>query len=142
MSDDERPIEYFTETELTALSCLLSAMLRIDGQASEAEREALVMFAKRVRIGERNAEGSAYRASAGDPTDEDGVDVLQPYLDRAGERPVTREDFLAAANVITDPEARDAIYAALYDISAADIIVGQEWQLLKILVDTWNLEVT
>jgi hypothetical protein len=115
---------------------MLIAMLRIDGQASEAEHEALAMFAKRVRLGERT-KGDA---SAGGTPSGDGVGALGPYLDRAAELPVSREEFVGASQTITDKATREAIYAALYDISAADLIVGQEWELLKILVDTWDLD--
>jgi hypothetical protein len=137
--DEEQPLEYFTEAELNALARMLITMLRIDGQASEAEHEALAMFAKRVRLGERTKAPEAAR-SADDTFD--GITVLQPYLDRAGELPVSRDEFIRASQTITDKGTQEAIYAALYDISAADLIVGQEWELLKILVDTWDLELT
>ena len=138
MTDEEAPLEYFTEAELAALAQLLIAMLRVDGQASDAEQEALRVFAKRVRVGARPADGTPYRAAAGD----DGVDglaLLAPYLDRAAASGVSRDDFVRAAGVITRREAREAIYAALFDISAADLIVGQEWDLLKVLVDAWDV---
>ena len=136
--DEEQPLEYFTDAELNALSRMLVTMLRIDGQASEAEHEALAMFAKRVRLGERTRATEPYR-SADDTFD--GITVLQPYMDRAAELPVSRDEFIRASQTITDKSTREAIYAALYDISAADLIVGQEWELLKILVDAWDLEV-
>ncbi len=139
MSDEEAPLEFFSDAELTALARMLIAMLRIDGHTSDAEHEALAMFAKRVRLGARTKNDGPYR----DTKDSgDGIAVLQPYIDRAGELPVNREEFLRAASAITDKETREAVYAALYDISAADLIVGQEWELLKILVDTWDLDVT
>jgi hypothetical protein len=128
MTDDE-PLEYFTDVELTALARMLIAMLRVDGAASDAEHEALAMFAKRVRLGDRT-QGDA----------PDGIDVLRPYLDRAAELSVSREEFVRASQAITAKHTQEAVYAALYDISAADLIVGQEWELLKILVDTWNIE--
>jgi hypothetical protein len=140
MSEEEAPLEYFTEAELTALARMLVTMLRIDGHTSDAEHEALAIFAKRVRLGERTKSGGAYRETKDGGGD--GIAVLQPYIDRAGEMPVNREEFLSAANAITNQETRDAVYAALYDISASDLIVGQEWELLKILVDTWDLDVT
>ncbi len=139
MTDDEQPLEYFTDVELTALARMLIAMLRIDGQASEAEHEALEMFAKRVRLGERTKADGPYRADTAPEVD--GVAVLAPYLDRAAELPVSREEFIRASRAITDKATQEAVYAALYDVSAADLIVGQEWELLKILVDTWDLEV-
>jgi hypothetical protein len=132
MDNEEAPLEFFTDAELTALARMLVTMLRIDGHTSDAEHEALLMFAKRVRLGERTK----------DKDDADGVAILQPYIDRAGELPVSREEFLVAANAITNEATREAVYAALYDVSASDLIVGQEWDLLKLLVDTWDLDVT
>ena len=129
MADDEQPIVQFNDPELTALARLLSTMLRVDGQASDAENEALTMFAKRVRFGSQSA-----------PADQDGVALLCPYLDRAAALPVSRDEFIRAAKVIANPQARQAVYAALYDISAADVVVSQEWDLLKILVEVWNIE--
>ena len=32
------------------------------------------------------------------------------------------------------------MYDALYDISAADVVVRKEWSLLKVLVDAWDIE--
>ena len=138
MTDEEAPLEFFTDAELGALARMLVAMLRIDGHTSDAEHEALAMFAKRVRIGERTKDGGPYRETKDGV---DGVSILQPYIDKAGELPVSREEFLRAASVITNEETREAVYAALYDVSASDLIVGQEWELLKLLVDTWDLEV-
>jgi hypothetical protein len=138
MTDEEAPLEFFNDAELTALARMLVAMLRIDGHTSDAEHEALEMFAKRVRIGERTKDAGPYRETKDGA---DGVAILQPYIDRAGELPVSREEFLRAASVITNKETREAVYAALYDISASDLIVRQEWELLQVLVDAWDLEV-
>lgn len=138
MTDEEAPLELFSDTELTALARMLVAMLRIDGHTSDAEHEALEMFAKRVRIGERTKDGGPYRETKDGV---DGVAILQPYIDRAGALPVNREEFLRAASAITNTETREAVYAALYDISASDLIVREEWELLQVLVDTWGLEV-
>jgi len=138
MADEEAPLEHFTDAELTAVARMLVAMLRIDGHTSDAEAEALEMFAKRVRLGERTSSGP-YREEKAD--DVSGVATLQPYLDRAGELPVSREEFLRAASAITNAETREAVYAALYDISAADLIVRQEWELLEALVKAWDLDV-
>ncbi len=139
MTDEDAPLEYFTEAELAAVAQLLIAMLRVDGQASEAEQDALRVFAKRVRVGVKPADGAPYRAAAGGDG-QDGLALLAPHLDRAAASGVSKEDFLRAAAVITRQDAREAIYAALFDVSAADLIVGQEWDLLKLLVDAWNIE--
>ena len=106
----------FTPMELEALGRMVSTMMRVDEQASDAEREALVSLKERV--------GSA----------------IQYWLDQAAELPATREDFVRAAQSIRRKAAQQAIYEALYDLSAADLIAKQEWDLLKVLVDTWNIE--
>jgi uncharacterized tellurite resistance protein B-like protein len=128
MADDDQALVSFNDPELSALARLLTIMLRVDGQASEAENEALAMFAKRVRLGSSSA-----------PAEQDGVALLRPYLDRAAALPVSEDDFVRAARVITNPQARKAVYDALYDISAADVVVQKEWSLLKVLVDAWDI---
>lgn len=106
----------FTPIELEALARMVSTMLRVDGQASEEERAALATVTERV--------GSA----------------IQYWLDKAASLPASREDFVRAAGSVTRKEAQQAIYEALYDISASDAVAKQEWDLLKILVDTWNID--
>ena len=102
--------------ELEALGRMVSTMLRVDDQATDAEREALASLKERV--------GSA----------------IQYWLDEAAKEPPSREAFLRAAQSIRRKEAQQAVYEAIYDLSAADLIAKQEWDLLKVLVDTWNIE--
>ena len=106
----------YTPMELEALGRMVSTIMRVDDQASDAEREALAALKERV--------GSA----------------IQYWIDEAGKLPATREEFVRAAQSVRRKEAQQAIYEALYDLSAADLIAKQEWDLLKVLVDTWDID--
>jgi hypothetical protein len=134
MSDE---IEHFTESELTALARMLVVLLGADGKVSAEEQDAVRDFARRVRLGERVAQ-SPYRESTLDSGD--GVATFQPYLDRALDLLKSESDFLAAAQTITRQDTREAIYAALFDVAAADVIDRAEWSLLTKLVDLWDIE--
>ncbi len=137
MPPEELPFDYFTDAELTALARLLSIILRIDGRATPEEEQALAHFAERVRRGSvtdgRKLGGTLALGEAGA--------VLKPYLERAAQLPSSKEEFAKAAASIERQQARETIYAALYDVAAADLIVRAEWDLLKILCDTWQLPV-
>ena len=103
----------FTPAELEAFARMVTTMLRVDGEASEAEKQALTALEANV--------GSAIRQ----------------WLDRA--EPLAKDEFATVARTITRKEAQEAIYEALYDLSVSDLIAKQEWELLKVLVDTWNI---
>ena len=137
MPSDEMPFDYFTDAELTALARLLTIILKIDGQTSPEEERALAHFAERVRrgsVGDGRKFGGTLLIGAADS-------VLGPYLERAAQLPSSKEEFARAAAAIERPNARETIYAALFDLAAADLIVRAEWDLLKLLVDTWELAV-
>jgi len=132
----EGEIEHFTDGELTALARMLVVLLRADGKSSPEECAAVRAFAARVRLGERIAQ-TPYRSNA--THDGDGVALFQPYLDRAGELSASEVDFIAAAQSIERQDTREAIYAALFDVAASDVIDRQEWSLLTKLVALWNI---
>jgi hypothetical protein len=104
----------FTPVELEAFARMVTTMLRADGEASEAEKSALVALEERV--------GSA----------------IHYWLERA--EPLGEGELATTARTITRKEAQEAIYEALYDLSASDLIAKQEWNLLKVLVDTWHID--
>jgi hypothetical protein len=137
MPSPELPFDYFTDAELTALARLLMIILRIDGQTTPEEEKALEHFAERVRRG--SLEGGTKRYGGTLALGDAGA-VLKPYLERAAELPATKEEFEKAAASIERKQAREIIYGALFDVAAADLIVRSEWDLLKILCDTWQLE--
>jgi hypothetical protein len=103
----------FTPLELEAFARMVTTMLRVDGEASDAEKQALSALEEQV--------GSAIRYQ----------------LERA--EPLAKDEFSSVAQKITRKEAQEAMYEALYDLSVSDAIAKQEWELLKVLVDTWNI---
>ena len=104
----------FTPVELEAFARMVTTMLRADGETSEAEKSALVALEERV--------GSAIRY----------------WLERA--EPLAEGELASTARTITRKEAQEAIYEALYDLSASDLLAKQEWNLLKVLVDVWQID--
>jgi len=103
----------FTPVEVEAFARMVTTMLRVDGEASENEKQALAALEEQV--------GSAIRYQ----------------LEQA--QPLVKDEFASVARTITRKEAQEAIYEALFDLSASDQVVKQEWDLLKVLVDTWNI---
>ncbi len=141
MPEEERPREVFTEDELTAIARMLTVMIRVDGRGSVAEHEAVRTFAARVRLASAaGPDETPYRSAPNDADAAVGMTVLRPYLDRAAEVAVGREEFLRAARAIIEPDSREAVYAALFDVAAADVIVPPEWELLEALAEAWGLE--
>lgn len=69
------------------------------------------------------------------------ADVLASLLERSAERYRDDEAVRAAAETVTRPEARDAIYGALYEISAAGTITVAESSLLDWLAGRWEIRV-
>ena len=106
----------FTPVELEAFARMVKAMLIVDGESSEDEKQALAALEESV--------GSA----------------IHYWLDRV--EPLGKDEFASVAKTITRKEAQQAMYEALFDLSASDQVVKQEWNLLKVLVDTWNIDVT
>ena len=104
----------FTPVELEAFARMVTTMLRVDGEASDAEKQALATLEESV--------GSA----------------IHYWLERA--EPISDGELANVAKTITRKEAQQAMYEALYDLSASDQVVKQEWNLLKVLVDTWDID--
>jgi uncharacterized tellurite resistance protein B-like protein len=95
------------ENELLTLAGLLRLLVRLDGMASAAELAAIDALA--VELGRERFNALIRRAANELPRDED---VEQ------------------AALRIDNPDARELIFTALFEIAAADSILQQESSLL------------
>jgi hypothetical protein len=127
-----------TRIELLVLAGLLRLMVRADGKVDPAEIEALDGVHLRVAelLGD---EGAAYRASAArKPIDEA---TWGSIWDMSASQQPGRDRVLAAAARVERAEAREAIYAILCDVAAADTIAPAETALLDHLASTWGLVV-
>jgi hypothetical protein len=138
------PIEYFTDDELRVLAGLLLLILRADGTATAHEHRALRRLARRVRLGPNRPDGSPYRSSPGSAeaaSGDESTELLARYLEVARRELADRDACLQAAFAIGRADAREAMYVALYDLAASDIIASPEWELLELLAKNWQLEV-
>jgi uncharacterized tellurite resistance protein B-like protein len=119
--------ETLTDTERLTFGALLRAVIRMDGYTT-ADEQAVVHGVARDLLGETPGV--------------DVADALAALLERSAERYPDDETTRAAADAVTRPEARDAIYGALYEISAAGTITRGESQLLDWLAARWSIRVT
>lgn len=127
-----------TNDERLVFAGLARLLIAADGRFSAAEAEALVeesteLFAAR-------GEAGPYRAA---PTAEQAPDpeALWTLLERAATALPNEEAVLTAARAVTRPEAREAIFDALYAIAASDVIDKSEWPIIDWLAESWGLSV-
>lgn len=134
-------IERLTSGELMAMAGLLRLLIRLDGQFTEAEREALSRVAGMVSEPLEDAElGSPYRTS-GAIVEPLGEKRLYEFLELAGEEFPDNDSVREAALLVKRAEAREAIYGVLFEVAASDMASLREPQLLDWLVGAWNLPV-
>lgn len=118
--------EPLTETERLTFGALLRTLFRLDG-AITPEEQAVVHGV----VGELLPR----------PPGADVADVLAALLERSAERYRDDEAVRAAAEAVTRPEAREAIYGALYEVSTAGTITLGESSVLDWLARTWEIRV-
>jgi hypothetical protein len=106
-----------SEEEQLALAALLRLLVRLDGQFSEAEQEALEEIA--LDFGEKRFWKVMDDAASKAP-DEDGV--------------------RRAARAVTRRAACELIYGLLLTVAQSDVIQGRESSLLEWLKTEWKLE--
>ena len=116
--------EPLTETERLTFGALLRTLIRLDGFTTPEEQTAVYRVA---------AELLPETPAASIP------DVLAALFERSAERYQDDESVRAAAEAITRTEARDAIYGALYEVSAAGTITRAESSLLEWLAARWEI---
>lgn len=119
--------ETLTETERLTFGALLGALIRMDGYTTPAGQEDVV---RRV----------AKDLLPSDPNT-DIADAVGALLERSAERYRDAEAVRASANAVTRQDARDAIFGALYEVSAAGTINSGESQLLDWLKARWDIRV-
>jgi hypothetical protein len=105
-----------SRSDKLALAALARLLLGADGTFSREEAGGLLALAQEI-----------------------GPEELEARLDEAAEDLRDREAVLAAARGVTHPEAREAIYGALFELATRDTIVPAEAQLLDWLAETWQL---
>ncbi len=124
-------------SEELALVGLLRLMVRLDRQGSPEERDAY-RSALRAALAPVSTDPTAtYRESPAAPTiDEAHIAALEG---RADQELSTDESVRIAALAVTRQSARDTIFAALSDLSAAEGPLGGEIALLDWLAAEWSI---
>jgi hypothetical protein len=134
-----------TPDELLAFGGLALWLIRADGQLSEAEGQALEAAAADLFGDETpQATDGPYRTSPVDADDDAPDDApkeneVLAVLERAQLALPDEEAVRRAARAVTRQEARELIYAVLFDVAASDTISKSEWPLLQWLTTEWNV---
>ena len=84
--------------------------------------------------------GGPYRAQAiEDEEAKPDAPALWDLIERSQESLPDEDAIRAAAKAVTRQEARDAIYGALFEVAASDVIEKSEWPILEWLEQEWNV---
>jgi hypothetical protein len=124
---------------MVAMIGLLRLAIRLDRRAAPEEVAAYRAILRAAGPPREAVDGDApYReATAAAPEDDAGLAALEARADR---ELASAADVQAAARAVTRPAAREAIFAALADLAAADAIDASEAELLEWLAREWSLE--
>jgi len=135
-----------TSDELLVFAGLARWLVRLDGTFSPEERTAIDEVAKDLlEAGGGDAAGGPYRAQqVGRPAGEAAAAVdpepIWALIERAGETLSDEPSLRKAAGGITRPEAREAIYDALFHIAASDVVSKPEWPFFDWLTELWEID--
>lgn len=136
---DEDPVSLSHE-ELVVLAGLVRATIEADDRIDPAEVRAVQRIAAAVTEAADHAPLGAYRTAAYvTPLDEAAWSAIWR---EAVERLPSIDDVKRAAKAVGRAEAREALYALVHDVAAADTIAGAEWSLLGWLEEAWSLSTT
>lgn len=131
MSDDRA----LQPHELLAFAGLARVLIRADGTFSAEEAAALEQVAEGLFApGQGDSPYREGQQPAGDP------DAIWNLLDRAATELRDEESVKRAAQAVVRPDARTAIYDALFHIASSDVVTGDEWPLLDWLAAEWAVE--
>jgi uncharacterized tellurite resistance protein B-like protein len=122
--------------EQLAFAGLARLLIRADGTFTSEEAAAL----QRVASGLLSTPGQALSPYRQAPEPTVDTDAIWELLDRASVELPDNPSVEQAALGVVRPEARTAIYEALYEIAASDVVTGDEWPLLDWLAETWVVE--
>ena len=126
-----------TPDELLTFAGLARRLIQADGEFT-AEEQFVVEKVLAELQAPRAPGGGPYRDEA--PPAQPDPEATWELIDRAGRELGDKEALVRAAEKITDPEAREAIYCALREIAEADVITNAEWPLLEWLERLWEIK--
>jgi hypothetical protein len=110
--------------------------IEADERVDPAEARAVRRLASELAEGREGA-GDAYRRMA--PVASIGEAAWSALWQEAVATLPTSDDVKRAALEIQRPQARDAIYGAVYDVASVNTIEGAEWSILEWLEDKWGI---
>ena len=122
--------------EQLAFAGLVRMLIRADGEFT-AEEQYVVEMVTAELVPSPSKDGT-YRDAPAPP--EPDPEAIWALIDRAGRELRDEAAVLRAAESVTTPEARGAIYQALREIAEADVISEAEWPLLHSLARLWGIE--
>jgi uncharacterized tellurite resistance protein B-like protein len=123
--------------EQLAFAGLARMLIRADGEFT-AEEQYVVEKVTAELVSGFTPDGSPDRDRVVPP--EPDPEATWALIDRAGRELRDEAAALRAAERVTSPEAREAIYRALREIAEADVISEAEWPLLDSLARLWGIE--
>ena len=137
MSSEGAPV--LAPSELLTFAGLARLLIQADGEFTAEEQFAVEKVLAEL-MPPPGTGGSPYR-------DEDrpaGPDpeVTWALIDRAGRELSDKQAVVRAAEAITNPDVREAIYGALREIAEADAIANPEWPVLEWLERLWQIKPT
>jgi uncharacterized tellurite resistance protein B-like protein len=100
-----------------ALVGLVRLMIRLDGQFSAGEEQALDAVVQEL-----------------------GPDLFEKLAEEVGEKMQDEEAVKYYASRVADQEARELIYGTLFDLAIPDSIVLAEASLLSWLAERWGID--
>jgi len=121
--------------ELLAFAGLARVLIRADGTFSAEEAAALEQVAEDLFA--PKSDETPYRQDGQTIPDPDAIWTL---LDRAATELRDEAAVKTAAQAVVRPEARGAIYDALFHIASSDVVTSEEWPILDWLAVEWAIE--
>ena len=126
-----------SNAELLTFCGLARLLVRLDGHISKEERDTLEAIGPELAV-QHSGNASPYRD---EPTPkDDGVDRFWNAMNNAAATFPDIESVRRGALSVTRTQARRAIYDALHELAASDIIVDSEWDMLEWLSSAWSLK--
>jgi len=127
---------HLTDLELLAFGGLVRLLVRLDGQITAEERQAIEQIGPEMSASPPQLD-APYRD--GPSEEDDRVDRFWNMMDQAAKVFPDDEAVRQAALGVTRQEARQDIYDALYELAACDTISKPEWSLLDWLTSNWEI---
>jgi len=127
---------HLTDAELLAFGGLVRLLVRLDGQITLEERQAIEQIGPEMSASPTPID-APYRDNP--RREDDGADRFWNMMDEAARAFPDDDSVRQAALGVTRQEARQDIYVALYELAACDTISKPEWSLLDWLSSAWDV---